>query len=70
MLVKLAEAIGRLVLAGREMSRLSGFTQRVTQLRQVLLDLNQGHYVRSMVASNGISKNKFIFSSSLQSYFL
>jgi ATP-binding cassette, subfamily D (ALD), member 3 len=56
MLVKLAEAIGRLVLAGREMSRLAGFTQRVTQLRQVLLDLNQGHYVRSMVAANGISE--------------
>ncbi|XP_065339971.1 ATP-binding cassette sub-family D member 3 [Cloeon dipterum] len=55
MLVKLAEAIGRLVLAGREMSRLAGFTQRVTQLRQVLLDLNQGHYVRSMVTSNGAS---------------
>jgi ATP-binding cassette, subfamily D (ALD), member 3 len=56
MLVKLAEAIGRLVLAGREMSRLAGFTQRVTQLRQVLLDLNQGHYVRSMVAANGMSE--------------
>lgn len=58
MLVKLAEAIGRLVLAGREMSRLAGFTQRVTQLRQVLLDLNQGHYVRSMVTPNGISEDK------------
>jgi ATP-binding cassette, subfamily D (ALD), member 3 len=58
MLVKLAEAIGRLVLAGREMSRLAGFTQRVTQLRQVLLDLNQGHYVRSMVAANGLSEFK------------
>ncbi|XP_059470318.1 ATP-binding cassette sub-family D member 3 isoform X2 [Neocloeon triangulifer] len=55
MLVKLAEAIGRLVLAGREMSRLAGFTQRVTQLRQVLLDLNQGHYVRSMVSTNGMA---------------
>ncbi|KAF4522129.1 hypothetical protein B566_EDAN012591 [Ephemera danica] len=52
MLVKLAEAIGRLVLAGREMSRLAGFTARVTQLRQVLMDLNQGHYVRSMVSSS------------------
>jgi len=61
MLVKLAEAIGRLVLAGREMSRLAGFTQRVTQLRQVLLDLNQGHYVRSMVSANGLGTFCFIF---------
>lgn len=42
MLVKLAEAIGRLVLAGRELTRLAGFTARVTQLREVLSDLNAG----------------------------
>lgn len=42
MLVKLAEAIGRLVLAGRELTRLAGFTARVTQLRDVLKDLNSG----------------------------
>ncbi|XP_055911026.1 ATP-binding cassette sub-family D member 3 [Eupeodes corollae] len=55
MLVKLAEAIGRLVLAGREMSRLAGFTARVTELIKVLGDLNQGHYERTMVnnVSNG-----------------
>lgn len=56
MLVKLAEAIGRLVMSGREMSRLAGFTARVTQLRQVLMDLNQGHYVRSMVSANGVGE--------------
>ncbi|XP_046400594.1 ATP-binding cassette sub-family D member 3 [Ischnura elegans] len=49
MLVKLAEAIGRLVLAGREMTRLAGFTSRVTMLRKVLIDLNQGNYQRTMV---------------------
>ncbi|VVC93392.1 unnamed protein product, partial [Leptidea sinapis] len=36
MLVKLAEGIGRLVLSGREVSKLSGLTARVTQLRTVL----------------------------------
>ncbi|ESO88146.1 hypothetical protein LOTGIDRAFT_206931 [Lottia gigantea] len=50
MLVKMAEAIGRIVLAGREMTRLSGFTARVTQLIRVLDDLNKGHYERTMVS--------------------
>ncbi|XP_004529678.1 ATP-binding cassette sub-family D member 3 [Ceratitis capitata] len=49
MLVKLAEAIGRLVLAGREMSRLAGFTARMTELIKVLSDLNKGRYERTMV---------------------
>ncbi|KAJ4439708.1 ATP-binding cassette sub- D member 3 [Periplaneta americana] len=52
MLVKLAEAIGRLVLSGREMTRLAGFTTRVTDLIKVLKDLNQGHYVRTMVTGS------------------
>lgn len=49
MLVKLAEAIGRLVLAGRDLTRLAGFTARVTQLRTVLSELNEGKYQRTMV---------------------
>uniref|UniRef100_A0A6B2EGR3 Putative peroxisomal long-chain acyl-coa transporter abc superfamily protein n=1 Tax=Phlebotomus kandelakii TaxID=1109342 RepID=A0A6B2EGR3_9DIPT len=52
MLVKLAEAIGRLVLAGRELSRLAGFTQRMTELKSVLVDLNQGKYERTMVSNS------------------
>uniref|UniRef100_A0A1B0D2P2 Uncharacterized protein n=1 Tax=Phlebotomus papatasi TaxID=29031 RepID=A0A1B0D2P2_PHLPP len=52
MLVKLAEAIGRLVLAGRELSRLAGFTQRMTELKSVLADLNQGKYERTMVSNS------------------
>lgn len=49
MLVKLAEAIGRLVLAGRELSRLAGFTARMTELVKVINELNQGTYERTMV---------------------
>ncbi|XP_050314343.1 ATP-binding cassette sub-family D member 3 [Anthonomus grandis grandis] len=52
MLVKLAEAIGRLVLAGRDLTRLAGFTARVTELRNVLRELNDGKYVRTMVAGS------------------
>ena len=50
MLVKLAEAIGRLILAGREMTRLAGFTARVTEIRNVLNELNEGKYARTMIA--------------------
>lgn len=49
MLVKLAEALGRISLAGREMTRLAGYTERVTQLINVIDDLNRGHYKRTMV---------------------
>lgn len=49
MLVKLAEAIGRVVLAGREMTRLAGYTARVAELNKVLKDVNRGQYVRAMV---------------------
>lgn len=52
MLVKLAEAIGRLVLAGRELTKLAGFTARITQLIKVLKDLEEGSYVRTMVGEN------------------
>ncbi|XP_077282422.1 ATP binding cassette subfamily D member Pmp70 [Temnothorax americanus] len=50
MMVKLAEAIGRLVLAGRELTRLAGFTARVTEIKKVLDDLNAGKYERTMVS--------------------
>lgn len=52
MLLKLAEALGRLVLAGRELSRLAGFTTRMTELTNVLKDLNKGNYERSMVSNS------------------
>lgn len=52
MLVKLAEAIGRLVLAGRDLTRLAGFTARVTLLRNVLNELNDGNYQRTMVVGS------------------
>ncbi|XP_033364743.1 ATP-binding cassette sub-family D member 3 [Bombus vosnesenskii] len=50
MLIKLAEAIGRLVLAGRELTRLAGLTARVTEIKVVLDDLNLGKYERIMIS--------------------
>ncbi|XP_072388638.1 ATP-binding cassette sub-family D member 3 [Diabrotica undecimpunctata] len=64
MLVKLAEAIGRLVLAGRDLTRLAGFTARVTQLKTVLSELNSGKYQRTMVSGSEslqINGGKLVF---------
>ena len=44
MLLRMSQALGRIVLAGREMTRLAGFTARITELMQVLKDLNSGKY--------------------------
>lgn len=57
MLVNLATAVGRLVLAGRELTRLAGFTARVTDLISVLKDLNQGKYTRTMVNNSELVLN-------------
>jgi ATP-binding cassette subfamily D (ALD) protein 3 len=42
MMVNLAEATGRLVLSGRELTRLASFTARMTDMVDVLADLNDG----------------------------
>jgi len=57
MLVRMAEAIGRVVLAGREMTRLAGFTARVTEFLKVLDDINSGHYKRTMVNGQAEKEN-------------
>ncbi|XP_029385116.1 ATP-binding cassette sub-family D member 3a isoform X5 [Echeneis naucrates] len=50
MLLRMSQALGRIVLAGREMTRLSGFTARITELMKVLEELNAGKYERTMVS--------------------
>ncbi|XP_032684879.1 ATP-binding cassette sub-family D member 3 [Odontomachus brunneus] len=52
MMVRMAEAVGRLILAGRELTRLAGLTARVTEVKQVLDDLNAGKYERTMLTDN------------------
>ncbi|XP_078497364.1 ATP-binding cassette sub-family D member 3 [Lissotriton helveticus] len=56
MLLRMSQALGRIVLAGREMTRLSGFTARITELMQVLKDLNRGKYERTMVSQQDKEK--------------
>ncbi|KAM9333523.1 ATP-binding cassette sub-family D member 3a isoform 1-T1 [Pholidichthys leucotaenia] len=50
MLLRMSQALGRIVLAGREMGRLSGFTARITELMKVLKELNAGRYERTMIS--------------------
>ncbi|XP_062847495.1 ATP-binding cassette sub-family D member 3a [Trichomycterus rosablanca] len=50
MLLRMSQALGRIVLAGREMTRLAGFTTRITELMKVLKELNSGKYERTMVS--------------------
>lgn len=57
MMFKLAEALGRLALAGREMTRLSGFTTRVESLINVLNDLQKGKYQRTMVSDSASTES-------------
>uniref|UniRef100_A0A8C1HNS2 ATP-binding cassette, sub-family D (ALD), member 3b n=1 Tax=Cyprinus carpio carpio TaxID=630221 RepID=A0A8C1HNS2_CYPCA len=47
MLISLAQALGRIVLAGREMTRLSGFTARITEFQEVLKENHSNIYIFS-----------------------
>eukprot|EP00171_Calliarthron_tuberculosum_P014844 IDg14844t1 len=52
LLLQLAGAIGRLVLAGKEINRLTGYCQRVATLRDVLDDLSSDGAVRRRFESS------------------
>ncbi|KAI8883643.1 hypothetical protein K501DRAFT_313954 [Backusella circina FSU 941] len=62
-LVNLSQAIGRLILTGRDLTRFAGYTSRVADLFEVLEDVSKGIYRRTMVSnsddeqpSSGINK--------------
>ncbi|RKP34197.1 ABC transporter transmembrane region 2-domain-containing protein, partial [Dimargaris cristalligena] len=48
-LTNLSQAMGRLILAGRDITRFAGYTARVSELFTVLNDVSAGKYERSMV---------------------
>eukprot|EP00042_Codosiga_hollandica_P050685 m.611106 g.611106 ORF g.611106 m.611106 type:complete len:656 (-) comp58138_c0_seq1:156-2123(-) len=56
MLVKMSQAIGRVLLADRDVARLAGFTSRITEFMSVLKDLNSGTYKRTMLKTEGGAK--------------
>lgn len=47
-LINLSQAVGRIVLAGRDLTRFAGFTSRVSDLLDVLEQVNAGRYQRTM----------------------
>lgn len=55
MMVKMAEAIGRMILALRDLNRLAGLTARVNQLTTVLAEINSGKYHRTLIITGIIS---------------
>ncbi|XP_075266362.1 ATP-binding cassette sub-family D member 3-like [Convolutriloba macropyga] len=58
MLLKMAEAMGRVALAGRELTRLAGLTSRVNELIEVLEDLKKDQFVRQQVVSGPSKKEE------------
>lgn len=66
-LINLAQAIGRLVLAGRDLTRFAGYTYRVSEFFDVLNDINNGRYQRTMVSGdvNGLNEVKIVDQNSL-----
>jgi len=67
-LINLSQSIGRIVLAGRDLTRFAGFTSRVADLLEVLEDVNQGRYQRAMVSQEaaGVNEIKTVDSMALQ----
>lgn len=60
MMLNLSSALGRLVLAGRELARLSGFSSRVTGVLDVIDDVNRAVYKKGplMKSSENSSPGK------------
>ncbi|XP_043941625.1 ATP-binding cassette sub-family D member 3 [Protopterus annectens] len=61
-LQRLSQALRRVVLSRPEYQRLSGFTARITELMQVLKELNKGKYERTMISQQekGTEENPVI----------
>lgn len=57
-LINLSQAVGRLVLAGRDLTRFAGYTYRVSEFLKVLEDINGGRYQRTMVSSDPMGINE------------
>lgn len=57
-LINLSQSIGRIVLAGRDLTRFAGFTSRVADLFDVLDDVNNGRYQRAMLSKEGTGINE------------
>lgn len=67
-LINLSQSVGRIVLAGRDLTRFAGFTSRVADLLEVLQDVSRGRYQRAMISKDtaGINDIKTVDSALLK----
>lgn len=56
MLISLAKAIGRIVVSYKEVQNLAGYTSLVYELEEVLSELDEGRYKRTIVNDTGKEK--------------
>ncbi|KAG1054029.1 hypothetical protein G6F46_004272 [Rhizopus delemar] len=57
-LINLSQAVGRLILTGRDLTRFAGYTSRVAELFDVLTDVREGKYKRTMMSNEEGSSGK------------
>lgn len=57
-LVNLSQAVGRLVLAGRDLTKFAGYTSRVAEFFDVLENIKAGNYERTMISQRSGERNK------------
>ncbi|KAK4054348.1 ATP-binding cassette long-chain fatty acid transporter pxa2 [Microbotryomycetes sp. JL221] len=57
LLLSASDALGRLMSTYRDLSELSGYTQRVTELLDTMDDLKQGKFQKKLVSSAGTEEN-------------
>lgn len=54
LLINLAKAIGRIVVSYKDIQNLAGYTTLIYEMKEVLDDLEQGHYKRIQVKNNAL----------------
>lgn len=57
LLLSASDALGRLMSTYREISELSGYTQRVSELLDTMEDVKVGKFVKKLVSSAGTEEN-------------
>jgi len=58
LLINLSKAIGRIVISYEDLQRLAGYTKLVTKMRNALIDLQNGLYVRDFVDPQKLKEKK------------
>lgn len=57
LLLSSSDAFGRLMFSYKEISQLAGYTSRVSTLLDVIADISQGHFEKTLVSSASTAKN-------------